>query len=156
MNHFDENGKAVMVDVSEKKITKRSATAKGKIKMLPSTLQIINDGTAKKGDVLGVARLAGIMAAKHTWQAIPLCHPLMLEKCTVDFTLLFEENAVEASATVELCGKTGVEMEALSAVATSLLTIYDMCKAQDRAMEISDICLWHKDGGKSKTFIKKP
>ena len=154
-NHFDDNGNAVMVDVSAKSETLRTAVAKGKIKMLPKTLAIIQSGTAKKGDVLGVARVAGIMAAKRTWELIPLCHPLLLEKCTVDFELLPDENAVQAAATVQVSGKTGVEMEALAAVTTSLLTIYDMCKAVDRGMQITDVCLWHKAGGKSGAFARE-
>ena len=151
-NHFDEAGNAVMVDVSAKDGTCRIATARGRIKMQPQTLAIIKGGTAKKGDVLGVARIAGIMAAKRTWELIPLCHPLMLEKCTVDFEVLEEESAVEATATVQVTGKTGVEMEALTAATVSLLTIYDMCKAVDRGMEIAQVCLLHKEGGKSGVY----
>lgn len=151
-NHFDAAGNAVMVDVSAKGETRRTAVAEGRIVMQPATLAIIRAGTGKKGDVLGVARVAGIMASKRTWELIPLCHPLMLEKCTVDFKLLDVENAVQVTATVQVTGKTGVEMEALTAATVSLLTIYDMCKAVDRGMEISAVRLVHKAGGKSGEY----
>lgn len=151
-NHFDENGNAIMVDVSAKEATVRTATAKGRIVMHPQTLQMIRQGTARKGDVLGVARVAGILAAKNTAGLIPLCHTLALEKCTVDFELLDAQNAVEATATVQTTGKTGVEMEALAAVSVSLLTIYDMCKAVDRGMQVQSVYLAYKAGGKSGEY----
>ena len=154
-NHFDAAGNAVMVDVSAKGETRRIAVAEGRIAMQPGTLAMIGAGTAKKGDVLGVARVAGIMAAKRTSGLIPLCHPLMLEKCTVDFELLPQENAVRAVATVQVTGKTGVEMEALTAATVSLLTIYDMCKAMDRGMEIGAVRLLHKAGGKSGDYDRE-
>ena len=149
LNHFDASGQAHMVDVSPKAETLRIATATGKIKVSPQVYEAIAKGTAKKGDVLGVARLAGIMGAKKTSDLIPLCHPLNLTGVTVDLTLLPEERAVEAAATVKITGRTGVEMEALTAVSTALLTIYDMCKALDKGMEITDIRLEEKSGGKS-------
>ena len=152
LTHFDKDGNAVMVDVSGKEVTGRIAIAKGRVIMLPETLAMIRDGGHKKGDVLGVARLAGIMAAKRTSDLIPLCHPLALDKVTVDLACLDEENAVEIEATVKVSGRTGVEMEALTAVSVAALTIYDMCKAVDRAMRIGDIRLVHKSGGKSGTF----
>lgn len=149
LNHFNASGKAHMVDVSPKAETLRIATATGKIKVSPQVYEAISNGTAKKGDVLGVARLAGIMGAKKTSDLIPLCHPLNLTGVNVDFILLPEECAVEVAATVKITGRTGVEMEALTAVSTSLLTIYDMCKALDKGMEITDIRLEEKSGGKS-------
>ena len=149
LNHFDEKGQAHMVDVSSKTETLRIATATGRIKVSPPVYDAIEGGTAQKGDVLGVARLAGIMAAKKTSDLIPLCHPLPLTGVSVDFTLLPEDCAVEATATVKITGKTGVEMEALTAVSTALLTIYDMCKAIDKGMEITGIHLEEKSGGKS-------
>ena len=149
LNHFDEKGQAHMVDVSSKTETLRTATAKGRLKVSPPVYAAIEGGTARKGDVLGVARLAGIMAAKKTSDLIPLCHPLPLTGVSVDFTLLPKDCAVEAAATAKITGKTGVEMEALTAVSTALLTIYDMCKAIDKGMEITDIHLEEKSGGKS-------
>ena len=140
-----------MVDVSEKAVTSRTATAKGAVVMLPETLTMITEGRAKKGDVLAVAQLAGIMAAKKTSDLIPLCHPLALSKVTVDLAPA-KPDRVEIEATVRVTGQTGVEMEALTAVATAALTVYDMCKAVDRAMRIEDIRLTHKDGGKSGTY----
>ncbi len=154
-NHFDENGNAIMVNVSDKGATARIAVASGRIVMQPETLAMIQRGTAQKGDVLGVARVAGIMAAKRTAGLIPLCHTLALEECAVDFALLPQENAVEAIATVQVTGKTGVEMEALTAVVVSLLTIYDMCKAVDRGMEIGSVHLVHKAGGKSGAYNRE-
>ncbi|GHV68323.1 cyclic pyranopterin monophosphate synthase accessory protein [Spirochaetia bacterium] len=151
-NHFDSTGKAVMVDVSGKDANGRTATAKGTITMNAETLAAIQAGSAKKGDVLGVARIGGIMAAKKTAELIPLCHPLNFESCTVDFTVDTEKLCVEAMCTIKLTGKTGAEMEALTGVSAALLTIYDMCKAMDRSMVISDICLWEKSGGKSGHF----
>lgn len=154
LTHFDNNGKAIMVDVSNKPVTNRVATAAGKITVNADAYQAIINGTSKKGDVLGTARLAGIMASKRTSDLIPLCHPLPISKCTVDFTLLPEKSAIEASATVKVAAQTGVEMEALHAVSTTLLTIYDMCKALDKNMTISDICLLEKNGGRSGHFIR--
>jgi len=152
LTHIDEMGNAVMVDVSEKSETERSATAKGSVFMAAETLSRIMDGGIKKGDVLGVAQLAGIMGAKRTPDIIPLCHPLNLSSVKVELTCAPDENAVHISATCKLTGQTGVEMEALSAVSIAALTVYDMCKAMDRAMRIGDIRLVHKSGGKSGTF----
>jgi cyclic pyranopterin phosphate synthase len=149
--HFDDEGRAVMVDVGGKPATARTATAKGAVVMAPETLSMILEGKAKKGDVLAVARLAGIMAAKRTPDLIPLCHPLMLTKVTVDFTPA-PPDRIEIEATVKLTGQTGVEMEALTAVSVAALTVYDMCKAVDRAMQITDIRVTRKAGGKSGTF----
>lgn len=151
-NHFDPEGKAVMVDVSGKAPTHREAVARGRIAVSPDVLAAITGRTAAKGDVLGVARIAGIMATKRTSELIPLCHPLALSHAAVDFTVLEEECAVEARCTVKLDGKTGVEMEALVGVSAALLTIYDMCKAIDKGMCLSEICLVHKEGGKSGCF----
>ena len=138
-----------MVDVASKDETHRVARASGRITMRPATLQRIADGTAKKGDVLGIARIAAIQAAKRTSDLIPLCHPLALTKVAVEFKLLPKSRAVECAATVETVGRTGVEMEALTAVAAGLLTIYDMCKAVDRAMTIESVGLLEKSGGRS-------
>lgn len=154
LNHFDECGNAVMVDVSAKEVTSRRAIAQGRIKMQPATLALIAQGRAKKGDVLGVARVAGIMAAKQTAGLIPLCHPLMLDKCSVDFVLHDETSEVEALCTVQVSGKTGVEMEALTGAGVALLTIYDMCKAADRGMEICALRLLQKEGGKSGLYTR--
>ncbi|MBL4666207.1 MAG: cyclic pyranopterin monophosphate synthase MoaC [Sneathiella sp.] len=150
--HFDEKGAAHMVNVGEKEITERSATATARVVMLPETLKLIQDGTAKKGDVLGVARLAGIMAAKKTPYLIPLCHPLALTNVSVDFEIHEEANAIDIFATCKLKGRTGVEMEALTAASIAGLTIYDMCKAVDRGMEITGTRLLEKSGGKSGTY----
>lgn len=150
--HFDAEGKAVMVDVSAKDETERTATARGEIVMQPQTLALIREGGVKKGDVLSVARLAGIMGAKRTPDLIPLCHPLALTSVKVDLTLEPERNAVSIEATCRLTGRTGVEMEALTAVAVAALTVYDMCKAVDRGMRIGEIRLVHKAGGKSGTY----
>jgi len=150
--HFDADGKARMVDVSDKAETERIATAKGRITMQPATLAMIRDGGVKKGDVLSVARLAGIMGAKRTPDLIPLCHPLALTAVKVELSLGEAENAVEITATCKLVGRTGVEMEALTAVSVAALTVYDMCKAVDRAMVISEIRLTQKSGGKSGTY----
>jgi len=152
LTHFDAAGNAIMVDVTEKKITQRIAVACGNITMNQETFDAVNNGTAKKGDVLGVARVAGIMAAKRTWELIPMCHPLMLTKCTIDFELDEKLLKIKAIATTKVTGQTGIEMEALTAATTTLLTIYDMCKAMDRSMEISEIHLMKKDGGKSGLF----
>lgn len=146
LTHFDAQGQAHMVDVGGKAPTHRVAVAEGRIVMQPATLEIIQKGTAKKGDVLGVARIAGIMAAKQTSNLIPLCHPLALTRVAVDFEVLPAENAVRCEATVELHGKTGVEMEALTAVQISLLTIYDMCKAVDKGMVMEGVRVLEKRG----------
>ena len=156
LTHFDEQGRAVMVDVTAKAATDRTAIAKGRIRMEAETLRVIREGTAAKGDVLGVARIAGIMAAKRTGELIPLCHPLPLGKCAVEFRILPEENAVEAVCTASLRGQTGVEMEALTGVSAALLTVYDMCKAIDKRMEITGIHLAKKTGGKSGVFVNDP
>jgi cyclic pyranopterin phosphate synthase len=150
--HFDAEGKAVMVDVGGKDITERTATAQGSVLMQAETLKAIQDGGHKKGDVLGVARLAGIMAAKRTPDLIPLCHPLALTSVQVDLVCDAERNAVDITATCKLTGRTGVEMEALTAVSVAALTVYDMCKAVDRAMRITEIRQTHKAGGKSGNF----
>ena len=156
LTHFDAKGQAIMVDVTHKEETSRTAVAKGRIRVSPETLQAITEGTAKKGDVLGVARVAGIMAVKRTSELIPMCHPLMLGKCSVGFRLDREQCEVEAICTASLKGQTGVEMEALTGVSVALLTIYDMCKAIDKRMEITGIHLAKKTGGKSGLFINDP
>lgn len=150
--HFDAEGKAVMVDVSDKDVTERVAEAKGSVIMQPQTLAMIRDGGVKKGDVLSVARLAGIMGAKRTPDLIPLCHPLALTSVTVDLTLDEARSAVDITATCRLKGRTGVEMEALTAVSVAALTVYDMCKAVDRGMRITEVRLTKKSGGKSGTY----
>ena len=150
--HFDTEGKAVMVDVGDKAETERSATAKATGLMAADTLAKIANGSHKKGDVLGVARLAGIMAAKRTPDLIPLCHPLALTAVTVDLVCDADRDAVDITATCKLTGRTGVEMEALTAASVAALTVYDMCKAVDRGMRITDLRLVHKAGGKSGTF----
>ena len=152
MNHFDEAGNAVMVDVSGKPVTVRTAIASGKIRVSREVMEAICSGTVGKGDVLGVARVAGIMACKRTPELIPMCHVLMLSKCSVDFEIDREEPSVTARCTVKTEGKTGVEMEALTGAAGALLTIYDMCKAIDKRMEITDLHLERKEGGKSGVF----
>lgn len=152
LTHFDKSGAAHMVDVSAKDVTSRVAVAKGRVIMKAETLSLITDGQAKKGDVLGVARLAGIMAAKKTHDLIPLCHPLALSKVTVDLTPNPDINAIDIQATVKTTGQTGVEMEALTAVNVAALTVYDMVKAVDKAMVISDMHLALKDGGKSGLY----
>ena len=153
LTHIDENGNAVMVDVGAKAVTHREAVAVGRITMSGECFAMVAEGRAKKGDVLGVAQVAGIMAAKRTFESIPLSHPLLLTKCRVEFTMLREEHAIEARCTTQCDGKTGVEMEALHGVTTALLTIYDMCKAADRGMVLSDIHLAEKSGGKSGHFV---
>lgn len=153
LTHIDENGNAVMVDVGAKAVTHREAVAVGRITMSGECFAMVAEGRAKKGDVLGVAQVAGIMAAKRTFESIPLCHPLLLTKCRVEFTMLREEHAIEARCTTQCDGKTGVEMEALNGVTTALLTIYDMCKAADRGMVLSGIHLAEKSGGKSGHFV---
>lgn len=152
--HFDENGNAIMVDVTDKAVTERVATASGKIYVNEMVYDAIVNHTAKKGDVLGTARIAGIMAAKRTSDLIPMCHPLMLTKVTVDFELNNTEHSVKAVCTAKLSGRTGVEMEALTGVNIALLTIYDMCKAMDRGMEMGEIHLEEKSGGKSGHFVR--
>lgn len=150
--HFNQDGEAIMVDVSQKDITMRIAIAEGSIKVNQEVFRSIKKQTNKKGDVLAVARIAGIMAAKKTSDMIPLCHPLFITKVTIDFELDEENYMIKAIATAKVNGKTGVEMEALHAVSVTLLTIYDMCKAIDKSMEISDIRLLHKEGGKSGVY----
>ena len=150
--HFNQDGEAIMVDVSQKDITMRIAIAEGSIKVIQEVFRSIKKQTNKKGDVLAVARIAGIMAAKKTSDMIPLCHPLFITKVTIDFELDEENYMIKAIATTKVNGKTGVEMEALHAVSVTLLTIYDMCKAIDKSMEISDIRLLHKEGGKSGVY----
>ncbi|MAU42020.1 MAG: cyclic pyranopterin monophosphate synthase MoaC [Kordiimonas sp.] len=152
LSHIGDDGKARMVDVSKKAETHRIATAKGRIYMQPETLNLIQDGGMAKGDVFSVARIAGIMAAKQTGTLIPLCHPLPLQNIQIDFTLNHDENYIEITASASLVGRTGIEMEALSAVSIAGLTIYDMCKAADKTMKISDIRLTYKSGGKSGIF----
>lgn len=156
LTHISANGEAHMVDVSGKADTTREATAEGFVRMLPETLALIRSGDAKKGDVIGTARLAGIMAAKQTANLIPLCHPLMLTKVSVDITEDAELPGLRIKATAKLTGKTGVEMEALTAVSVACLTIYDMAKAADKGMEIGGIQLLAKSGGKSGDWSKAP
>jgi cyclic pyranopterin monophosphate synthase len=155
LTHFDAAGRAVMVDVAEKAETHRVARASGRIVMLPATLEQIAAGSAKKGDVLGVARIAAIQAAKHTSDLIPLCHPLALTKVAVDFDIDRKSASVSCNAIVETLGRTGVEMEALTAVSVGLLTIYDMCKAIDRGMRIEAVSLIEKRGGRSGHWVSK-
>ena len=152
LTHFDAEGNARMVDVSEKAETERVAVAKGAVLMARETLALIKSGGVKKGDVLSVAQLAGIMGAKRTPDLIPLCHPLALSSVTVELSLDETRSAVEITATCKLKGRTGVEMEALTAVSVAALTVYDMVKAVDRSMKITEIRLTHKSGGKSGTF----
>ena len=152
LTHLDATGNAHMVDVSDKHVTSRSATAKAQVLMLPETLALILGGNAKKGDVLATARIAGIMAAKKTHELIPLCHPLLITKVSIDFVADEKTSSIEVAATVRVEGKTGVEMEALTACSVAALTLYDMCKAVDRGMKITDLRLTEKSGGKSGTF----
>jgi cyclic pyranopterin phosphate synthase len=152
LTHLDATGNAHMVDVSDKHVTSRLATAKAQILMLPETLTLIMTGTAKKGDILATARIAGIMAAKKTHELIPLCHPLLISKVSIDFVADEKSSSIEVSAAVRVEGKTGVEMEALTACSVAALTLYDMCKAVDRGMKITDLRLTEKSGGKSGTF----
>ncbi len=152
LTHFDDEGKARMVDVSDKEESERVAVAAGTVTMEPETLALIMEGGVAKGDVLGTARLAGIMAAKRTPELIPLCHPLALTSVAVELACDVERNAVDITATCKITGRTGVEMEALTAVSVAALTIYDMCKAVDRGMRIGDIRLTHKSGGKSGAY----
>ncbi|MDD2923917.1 cyclic pyranopterin monophosphate synthase MoaC [Rhodoferax sp.] len=159
LTHFDDQGQAHMVDVAAKAATHRIGVAGGRIEMQASTLALIESGTAKKGDVLGIARIAGIMAAKKTSDLIPLCHPLALTRVALAFEVIRADtgraNAVACTATVETVGPTGVEMEALTAVQVALLTIYDMCKAVDRGMVITGVQLLEKHGGKSGSFVNR-
>lgn len=152
LTHLDALGNAHMVDVTDKDVTTRSATAKALILMRPETLALILSGTAKKGDVLATSRVAGIMAAKKTSDLIPLCHPLMIAKVSIEFVPDENAHSIEVSATVKVEGKTGVEMEALTACSIACLTLYDMCKAVDRGMRITDLRLVEKSGGKSGAF----
>ena len=153
LTHFDDQGQAHMVDVSVKAATHRIAIAQGRIVMNPATLSIILQGTAKKGDVLGIARIAGIMAAKKTSELIPLCHPLALTRIAIDFEPDELKAGIICRATVETVGPTGVEMEALTGVQIALLTVYDMCKAVDRGMVLTDVCVLEKHGGKTGSFV---
>ena len=152
LTHIDADGNAIMVDVSDKASTERTATAVGSVYMEPETLKLITDKGVKKGDVLSIAQLAGIMGAKRTPDLIPLCHPLNLTSVKVELTTDATRNAVDITATCKLTGQTGVEMEALTAVSVAALTVYDMCKAVDRGMRLGDIRLIHKAGGKSGEF----
>jgi cyclic pyranopterin monophosphate synthase len=153
LTHFDDAGAARMVDVGEKPVTARRARASGLVAMQPATLALVRDGKHKKGDVLAVARLAGIMAAKRTGDLIPLCHPLPLDGVTVDFAYS-DEKTLSITAEVRCTGRTGVEMEALTAVSVAALTVYDMCKSVDRVMSIGEIRLEEKDGGRSGHFVR--
>jgi len=150
--HFDNDGKAIMVDISDKNVTERLASAISSISMNEQTLNMIKNGNAKKGDVLGIARIAGIMAAKKTSELIPLCHPISLSSVTIDFEIDDNTNSINIICNCKLNGKTGLEMEALTAVSIAALTIYDMCKAVDREMTITKTQLTYKSGGKSGTF----
>ena len=154
LTHFDADGQAHMVDVGGKDATRRVAVAEGRITMLPATFELVRSGSAKKGDVLGVARIAGIQAAKKTSDLIPLCHPIALTRVAVDFELDAAGSAVVCRCTAETVGPTGVEMEALTAVQVALLTVYDMCKAVDRGMVISGVRLLEKHGGKSGSYVR--
>ena len=156
LTHFDSTGQAYMVDVAQKQDTHRVAIAVGKIVMRPETLEKIQEGSASKGDVLGVARVAAIQGAKRTSELIPLCHPVALSSVSIEFRMLGERNSVECSARAETVGRTGVEMEALTAVSIALLTIYDMCKAMDRGMRIEGVRLMEKRGGKSGHWQARP
>ncbi|MCL2720470.1 MAG: cyclic pyranopterin monophosphate synthase MoaC [Treponema sp.] len=156
-SHFDSQGNAIMIDISQKETTSRTAIAKGIISMNADAMNAVLGGTVKKGDVLGVARIAGIMAAKKCASLIPLCHPLNFDKCTIDFKFKkddssIEKNEIEAACEIKLTGKTGAEMEALTGVSIALLTIYDMCKALDKTMVIGNIRLYEKSGGKNGLY----
>jgi cyclic pyranopterin phosphate synthase len=155
LTHFNESGKAHMVDVTIKPDTHRQAIAAGRIVMKPHTLELIKQGVMGKGDVLGVAQVAGIMGAKKTGDLIPMCHPLLLSSVNLELTICEEKNCIDIIATVKTTGKTGVEMEALTAVSIAALTIYDMCKAADKAMVIEYICLTAKSGGKSGDYQRE-
>ena len=152
LNHFDKNGNAVMVDVSDKPVTHRTATATGSIQVSPEIMAAVKSGNVKKGDVLGVARVAGIMGVKRTSELIPMCHPLPIQKCSVDFETDEDAGVIRVFCTVKTEGKTGVEMEALTAVSVAALTIYDMCKAVQKDMRIENIRLLSKSGGKSGDY----
>lgn len=155
LTHFDEKGKARMVDISEKEITKREAIATGSVFMKPETISLIKDRRVSKGDVLGVARIAGIMAAKKTSDLIPMCHPLNISSVSIDFFIDDEKNRVDIKTNVKITGQTGAEMEALVATSVAALTIYDMCKSVDKDMVISEIMLLEKRGGKSGVFKRQ-
>jgi cyclic pyranopterin phosphate synthase len=154
LTHIDASGHAVMVDVTDKPVTERTATARGRVAMARATLALITGGEVKKGDVLGTARLAGIMAAKRTSDLIPLCHPLPLSSVTLDLVPSADGSGIDIAATVRTTGRTGVEMEALTAVSVAALTIYDMCKAVDRAMRIEAVRVVQKSGGASGDFVQ--
>ena len=153
LTHFDDAGRARMVDVSAKADTAREAVARGRVRMQPTTLALIKENRVAKGDVLAVAQVAGIMAAKRTWELVPMCHPLLLTSVGLSFALDEEASTVEITATVKSAGKTGVEMEALTAVSVAALTVYDMCKAVDRGMTVEEVRLVRKSGGKSGTIV---
>lgn len=152
LTHFNKDGRARMVDVTAKEDSQRQALAEGRISMLPATLSLVQQGLIGKGDVLGVAQVAGIMGAKNTWQLIPMCHPLLLTGIDIEFTLDEAACCIHISATVKTTGKTGVEMEALTAVSVAALTVYDMCKAVDKGMQVEYIRLCAKSGGKSGDY----
>lgn len=154
LTHFDAKGNAVMVDVSEKGVTDRTAVASGRIRVNEEVMKAVLSGTVEKGDVLGVARVAGIMAVKQTSHLIPMCHTLLITKCGIDFEIDEERSEIKAVCTAKVEGKTGVEMEALTGVSVALLTIYDMCKAIDKRMELGEIHLETKSGGKSGDFVR--
>jgi cyclic pyranopterin phosphate synthase len=156
LTHFDAHGQAHMVDVGDKEATRRVARAAGVIRMLPATFDLIRSGSSKKGDVIGIARIAAIQAAKRTADLIPLCHPLALTRVAAEFEFDEPGSGVRLEVTVETLGRTGVEMEALTAVSVGLLTVYDMCKAVDRGMQIESIRLMEKSGGKSGHFLREP
>ncbi|CAG1065797.1 cyclic pyranopterin monophosphate synthase [uncultured bacterium] len=155
LTHIDESGKARMVDVTAKTATEREAVAKGRVLMKKETLELILASEIKKGDVLGVARVAGIMAAKKTAELIPLCHPLNITSVTVDFETISDPPSIEITATAKIASQTGVEMEAMTAVSAAALTVYDMCKAADKGMVLTDIRLVRKTGGKSGTYVRE-
>jgi cyclic pyranopterin phosphate synthase len=155
LTHIDESGKARMVDVTAKTATEREAVAKGRVLMKKETLELILASEIKKGDVLGVARVAGIMAAKKTAELIPLCHPLNITSVTVDFETVSDPPSIEITATAKIASQTGVEMEAMTAVSAAALTVYDMCKAADKGMVLTDIRLVRKTGGKSGTYVRE-
>jgi cyclic pyranopterin phosphate synthase len=154
LTHIDEEGRVRMVDVSEKDVTVREAVAQGVVTMRPETLELITDQKVKKGNVLETARIAGVMAAKKTADLIPMCHPLTISHVQIDFSSHTDPHSIRIEAVVRVAARTGVEMEALTAVSAAALTIYDMCKSYDRAMTISDICLLKKSGGKSGTYVR--
>ena len=154
LTHFNKAGRSRMVDVSKKQDTQREAIAEGRVKMSPETLSLIKQGLVGKGDVLGVAQVAGIMGAKQTWQLIPMCHPLILTGVNLEFKIDEDTSKIDIIATVKTIGKTGVEMEAMTAIASAALTIYDMCKAVERGMVIEHIRLAAKSGGKTGTYVR--